>query len=64
MDEDTESVVAMHLSHNNNRPSVCVRTLAEAVGAQAANDAFTEARTPDGLLTICAAAQDWPLSVW
>ncbi len=64
VDEDTETVVAMHLSQENNRPSVCVRTLAEAVGAQAANDAFTEARTPDGLLTVCAAAQDWPLSVW
>ena len=62
--EDTETVVAMHLSHENNRPSTCVRTLAEAVGAVAANDAFTEARTPDGHLTICAAAQDWPMTVW
>ncbi len=62
--DDTETVVAMHLSHENNRPSVCVRTLAEAVGATAANDAFTEARTPDGHLTVCAAAQDWPLTVW
>ena len=62
--EGTETVVAMHLSHENNRPSTCVRTLAEAVGAVAANDAFTEARTPDGHLTICAAAQDWPMTVW
>ena len=62
--EATETVVAMHLSEKNNRPSVCVRTLAEAVGAVAANDAFTEARTPDGHLTICAAAQDWPMTVW
>ena len=62
--DDTETVVAMHLSHENNRPSVCVRTLAEAVGAVAANDAFTEARTPDGHLTVCAAAQDWPMTVW
>ena len=64
VEEDTETVVAMHLSHENNRPSTCVRTLAEAVGAVAANDAFTEARTPDGHLTICAAAQDWPMTVW
>ena len=64
LEEDTETVVAMHLSHENNRPSTCVRTLAEAVGAVAANDAFTEARTPDGHLTICAAAQDWPMTVW
>lgn len=61
---DTETVVAMHLSQENNRPSACIRTLAEALSAEAANDAFTEARTPDGRLTICAAAQDWPLSVW
>ena len=64
VEEDTETVVAMHLSHENNRPSTCVRTLAEAVGAVAANDAFTEARTPDGHLTVCAAAQDWPMTVW
>ena len=63
---DTETVVAMHLSQENNRPSVCVRTLAEAVGASVASgeDGRPEARTPDGHLTICCAAQDWPLSVW
>ncbi len=63
---DTETVVAMHLSQENNRPSVCVRTLAEAVGAEVVTgeDGRPEARTPDGLLTICCAAQDWPLSVW
>ena len=64
VDEDTETVVAMHLSQENNRPSVCIRTLAAAVGAEAANDAWSEARTPDGLLTICAAGQDWPMTVW
>lgn len=64
VDDDTETIVAMHLSQENNRPSVCVRALAAAVGAEAANDAFTEARTPDGLLTVCAAAQDWPMTVW
>lgn len=64
--EDTETVVAMHLSQENNRPSVCVRTLAAAVGAVvgADEDGRPEARTPDGHLTICCAAQDWPLSVW
>lgn len=63
---DTETVVAMHLSQENNRPSLCVRTLAEAVGARVApgDDGRTEARTPDGRLTICCAAQDWPLSVF
>lgn len=62
--ENTETVVAMHLSAENNRPSLCVRTLAEAVGAEAANSTFTEARTTDGRLNICAAAQDAPLSIW
>lgn len=62
--EDTETVVAMHLSQENNRPSICMRTLAGAVGAEAANDAFTEARTPDGRLSLCCAAQDWPLTIW
>ena len=41
-----------------------MRTLADAVGARAANDTFTEARTPDGALTICAAGQDRPLTIW
>ena len=62
--EATETVVALHLSEKNNRPSVCIRTLAAALDAEAANDTFTEARTPDGTLTICPAGQNKPLSVW
>lgn len=62
--DDTEAVVAMHISEKNNRPGIAVRTLAEAVGAEPANSTFTEARTPDGHLSICAAAQARPLSVW
>ena len=63
---DTETMVAMHLSQENNRPSLCVRTLAEAVDAEVVigEDGRPEARTPDGNLTICCAAQDWPLSVF
>lgn len=61
---DTETVVALHISQENNRPSLAVRALAEAVGATAANATFTEARTPDGLLSICASAQERPLMVW
>lgn len=60
----TETVVAMHLSQENNRPSIAVRTLAAAVGAEASNTTFTEARTPDGALTICAAGQDKPMTIW
>ena len=61
---DTETIVALHLSEKNNRPSLAVRALAAAIGAEAANTTFTEARTPDGLLSICAGAQDRPLAVW
>lgn len=61
---DTETIIALHLSQENNRPSLAVRTLAEAVGAEQTNSTFTEARTPDGLLTVCASAQDRPLVVW
>ncbi len=62
--EDTETVVALHLSEKNNRPSLAVRTLAQAVDAQPDNDTFTKACTPDGRLRIRAAAQERPLSVW
>ncbi|MBR3313493.1 MAG: MBL fold metallo-hydrolase [Atopobiaceae bacterium] len=60
----TETVVAMHLSEENNRPSIAIRTLAEAMGAQPVNSTYTEARTSDGLLSICAAAQHHALSIW
>lgn len=60
---DTETVVALHLSQENNRPGVCLRTLAEAVGAKVVAGT-AEARTPDGTLSVCTAAQDWPLSIW
>lgn len=61
---DTETIVGLHLSEKNNRPSVAVRTLAASVGAQQANSTFTEARTADGRLTVCVAAQDRPLAVY
>ena len=61
---NTETVIALHISQENNRPSLAVRALADAIGASAANNTFTEARTSDGLLSICAAAQDRPLAVW
>lgn len=64
--QDTETVVALHLSQKNNRPATCIRTLAQAMGATVQPDAdgAPEARTPDGLLTICVASQDEPLAVW
>ena len=61
---ETEVIVGMHVSQKNNRPSLAVRALAEAAGAEATNGTFTEARTSDGRLTICVASQDVPMSVW
>lgn len=64
--EDTETVVALHLSEKNNTPGLCVRTLADAMGAAVTtdDDGRPEARTADGLLTICAASQEEPLTIW
>lgn len=62
--EHTETVVALHLSQENNIPSLAIKTLASAVGAERTADLWSEARTPDGRLTICAAGQDKPLSIW
>lgn len=61
---DTETIVALHLSQENNRPAVCVRTLAQAVGAEVDPTNSAEARTPDGLLWVTAASQDEPVCVW
>lgn len=38
--------------------------MAEALDAESTNSTFTEARTPDGALTICVASQDEPLAVY
>lgn len=61
---ETETVVGLHLSQHNNRPSLAVRAMAEALDAESTNSTFTEARTPDGALTICVASQDEPLAVY
>jgi hypothetical protein len=56
--------VALHLSEENNRPAVCVRTLAAAVGADVNPLNWCEASTDDGRLWIAAASQDEPMRVW
>lgn len=61
---DTETIVGLHLSEKNNRPSLAVRTLAQAVDAKQANTTFTEARTTDGRLTVCVASQERPTFVY
>lgn len=60
---NTRTVVGMHLSRENNRPSLAVRTLAAALGAEPVNDTRTQAKTAGGL-QVLVAGQDWPMSVF
>lgn len=62
----TEQVVAMHLSQENNRPSLVVRALAEAVGAELDDEvgtAATLARADGSTVHIRAAGQNLPITV-
>ena len=59
---NTRTVVGMHLSRENNRPSLAVRTLAAALGAEPVNDTYTQAKTAGGL-QVLVAGPDWPMSV-
>ncbi|WP_417085241.1 MBL fold metallo-hydrolase [Lancefieldella rimae] len=59
---NTRTVVGMHLSRENNRPSLAVHTLAAALGAEPVNDTCTQAKTSGGL-QVLVASQDWPMSV-
>lgn len=65
--ERTEQVVAMHISQENNRPSLAVRALAAAVGATLDNELGSSATlTREGglpSLHIRAAGQNRPISV-
>lgn len=64
---ETEHVIAMHISQENNRPSLAVRALAEAVGAKLDNELGSSAtlEREDALtLHIRAAGQNRPLSIW
>lgn len=67
VDANTEHVVAMHISQENNRPSLAVRALAAAVGATLDNDLGSSATLErgDGLpaLHIRAAGQNRPISI-
>lgn len=65
--ERTQQLVAMHISQENNRPSLAVRALAETLGAQLDNELGSSATLvrrngPD--LHIRAAGQNRPISVW
>lgn len=64
----TETVIAMHTSQENNRPSLAVRALAAAVGAELDNELGSSATLVRGNglpeLRIRAAGQNRPISIW
>lgn len=64
----TEELIAMHISQENNRPSLAVRALANALGATLENELGTAAALERGnglpALHISAAGQDRPVSYW
>ncbi len=62
--ESTQTIVAMHLSQENNRPGLAVQALAQSVNAEPDDKLFHRAHTTDGKLSILAAGQDRPLSIW
>ncbi|MGI6756210.1 MAG: MBL fold metallo-hydrolase [Atopobiaceae bacterium] len=59
---ETETVVALHLSEKNNRPSLALAALAKPLDAVC--DGSGEARSKDGLLSVCVASQTSPMSVY
>ena len=62
----TEELVAMHISQENNRPSLAVRALAHALGATLDNELGSSAtleRAEGSSLRIRAAGQNRPMSV-
>ena len=64
--DETEWLVAMHISQENNRPSLAVRALAQALDATLDNELGSSAtltRTNGSTLHIRAAGQNRPLSV-
>lgn len=64
--ERTEELVAMHISQENNRPSLAVRALAHALGATLDNELGSSAtleRAEGSSLRIRAAGQNRPISV-
>lgn len=58
----TEQIVAMHLSQDNNRPSLAVRALAGTLGASLLDDVGTRAATER--LHVRAAGQNRPVTVF
>lgn len=64
--DNTQSLVAMHISQENNRPSLAVRALAHAVGAQLDNELGSSAtleRDCGATLKVRAAGQNRPFTL-
>ena len=59
----TEHAIGMHISQENNRPSLAVTALSHAVGAVPQNETGTRAATTDGSLQLMCAAQDAPVAI-
>lgn len=62
--ERTQTVVAMHISQENNLPSLAAHALARAVGASFVPGATTQAHAHDGRLSVCVSDQKEPLVIW
>lgn len=63
----TQYVIAMHISQENNRPSLAVRAFAESLGATLDNELGSSAtltRTAGETIHIRAAGQNRPISIW
>ena len=63
----TEHLVAMHISQENNRPSLAVRALAASLGAELDDDLGSSAtlrRTDGTALRIRPAGQNRPITCW
>lgn len=63
----TQYVIAMHISQENNRPSLAVRAFAESLGATLDNELGSSAtltRTAGEPIHIRAAGQNRPISIW
>lgn len=64
--DNTQSLVAMHISQENNRPSLAVRALAHAVGAQLDNELGSSAtleRDCGAALKVRSAGQNRPFTL-
>jgi phosphoribosyl 1,2-cyclic phosphodiesterase len=60
----TDEVVALHISEKNNTPQLCLRTLADALGAEPIASEHPEAVAAGSGIHLHVANQVEPLSIW